>query len=317
MKSNRNVQLSRLIEDGAPETILREVTALLSLHYKRELFDNIIEAFYIINILFEGDHPRYKECNTGYHDLEHTLDSFLAAARLVDGYNLSHEKLPISLVLNLLLAALFHNTGYIQELDDSDGTGARHTTERIDRSVRFLIRNHQTFGISSSNLESIARLIKATAWNANMRKIDFSGPAEEAAAMILASADLMGQMANRGWLEKLPLLSREFRDAGLRGFDSEFDIFPKTFNFYGAVQSRLADSYKEVYRYARTHFNTRFGINENLYASAISGNAAYLGFIIADDSSNFRQKLRRGDFIHSLEYSGAGARVPFGSAQVA
>jgi hypothetical protein len=41
------------------------------------------------------------------------------------------------------------------------------------------------------------------------------------------------------------------------------------------------------------HFKTRHGVNRDLYSESVIRQMSYLDTIIADDSTNFRKKLRR------------------------
>jgi len=49
------------------------------------------------------------------------------------------------LAINLLNAALFHDTGYIQEKSDDEGTGAKYTSIHVKRSIQFLDKHQAAF----------------------------------------------------------------------------------------------------------------------------------------------------------------------------
>jgi hypothetical protein len=83
----------------------------------------------------------YRSCNTNYHNFDHAIDTLLASARLLDGYNLTHRPLPARLAVQLMLSALLHDTGYIQEAWDVEGTGGKYTTTHVARSEQFLRKN--------------------------------------------------------------------------------------------------------------------------------------------------------------------------------
>jgi len=120
------------------------------------------------------------------------------------------------------------------------------------------------------------------------------------AGTILATADLLGQMSDRAYLEKLLFLYYEFREAGIEGYNTEFDILRKTLDFYEITQTRLETTLKGSYLYAAVHFAVRKEINYNLYMEAIEHHMEYLKRILADESTNFRHKLKRLD-IESAE----------------
>ncbi len=69
---------------------------------------------------------------------------------------------------------------------------------------------------------------------------------------MLGSADLLGQMSDRAYLEKLLFLYKEFREAGIPGFNTEFDIIRKTVDFYEITVQRLRGPFAEAYGSPRT-----------------------------------------------------------------
>ncbi|MCP4134049.1 MAG: hypothetical protein GY754_23965 [bacterium] len=291
-------QLSLLLENDIPETIFREVYKLFCYHYKPSSFSGVAKTFYQVTRLFNGLFPGYKACNTGYHDLEHTLETFLAAARLLDGYNLSYEKIPVETAINLLIAALLHDSGYIQELSETKGTGARFTQVHVQRSITFLNENHSRLNIAPEKLYSIKRLIQSTDHTINFDTIYFDSSNEHAAAAILATADLLGQMGNRSYLEKLSLLYSEFSEAKISGFSGKLDFYRNSLSFYKNAQIRFIYSYKEVYKLARVHFEKRFGIDMNLYTRAIKKQLLFLEFLLKQESPELDEKLKRGENIN-------------------
>ena len=102
-------------------------------------------------------------------------------------------------------------------------------------------------------------------------------------------------MADRAYLEKLLFLYYEFREAGIEGYNTEFDILRKTLDFYEITQTRLETTLKGSYLYAAVHFAVRRGINYNLYMEAIERHMNYLKKILSDETTNFRHKLKRLD----------------------
>ncbi len=297
MQTQQDIQLSRLVDTGQPESIIQEVKQIFKALYPISFFSPVKKSFSLAKRLFHGKFPGYLACTTEYHDFTHTTDALLAAARLADGGSntrpLSHE-----LCVNLLLAALFHDTGYIQESWDREGTGAKYTSNHVERSIVFVQKNAPAFNLEDDDTAIISRLIRCTGLNVDLDTIEFASDDERYAGCILGTADILGQMSDRAYLEKLIFLYREFKEAGIPGFNTEFDILRKTIDFYEITLQRLKGSYGGVYQNARVHFNRRFGIDENLYMNAIERHIAYLRKIIEDDTTNFRHKLKRGSWIH-------------------
>lgn len=297
MKDRNIIQLSQIIDTARPRAVLHEIRKIFYFHYPHKPYREIIRSFKSIKSLFEGKYPGYRACNTEYHNLTHTLDATLATARLIDGFNLKGNRLSLPLALNLLHAALFHDTGYIQEVWDSGGTGAKFTQNHVERSTAFLVKQSRVFEIDPSNVSVISRIIKCTGLTVNLDNIPFADMEERVAGCILGTADLLGQMSDRQYMEKLLFLYSEFREAGIPGYETEFDIIRKTLGFYEMITRRFDDSYMKVAEYARYHFLERYSCDHNLYMEAIDRHISYIKEIIRDETTNFRHKLKRADWV--------------------
>ena len=292
------MQLSGLIDTSKPKNVLGEVRRIFSYHYPQKHFSEVVKCYTLIVDLFQGRFPGYKACNTEYHNLSHTLDALLATSRLIDGYFIKREKMSLPLTLNLLKAALLHDTGYIQEEWDTDGTGAKYTTNHVERSISFLVKHGDFFAIDKGDVAVISRIINSTGLSVDMTAIPFESKHEEIAGTMLGTADLLGQMSDRVYLEKLLFLYYEFKEAGIQGFNTEFDIIRKTVDFYELAKSKFKNDYVSMYRYAKYHFKERFDVDKNLYIRAINRHITYLKKIISDDTTNFRHKLKRAPWVH-------------------
>lgn len=291
------IQLSRLIDASKPRSVLGEVRRIFSYHYPTRHFSEVRRSYTLILDLFQGRFSGYKACNTEYHNLNHTLDVFLAAARLLDGYNLRKRGLALSTAVNLLRASLLHDAGYIQEDWDEEGTGAKFTVRHVERSIAFLARHGRDFGISEEAIDSISQMILCTNLSVEIEGMSFISNEERIAGAMLGTADLLGQMADRVYLEKLLFLYYEFKEAGIGGYKTEYDIIRKNVDFYEMTKKRFSNELMKMYRYARYHFRERFTVDRNLYLQAINRHISYLKKIIKDDSTNFRGKLKRGSWI--------------------
>ena len=295
MSEAKDLQLAQLIDNRDVEKIIEEVLRIFYYHYSEDSALRVRVAFSQVRSLFAGEFPGYRECLAEYHDFNHTMSVLLATARLLDGYNIERVFLPDELAIQLLLAALLHDTGYIQEDWDTEGTGAKYSPQHERRSIEFLERHAEVFEIEEPEIEPIVRLIQATDLKTDFAKITFPSEEQQDAGAILGSADILGQMSDRAYLEKLLFLYHEFREAGIPGYETEFDILRKTRDFYEAVKGRLRDTYLHVFEFAHHHFRERYEVNENLYIVAVDRQMAYLDKIIGDRSTNFRHKLKRGD----------------------
>lgn len=296
MKNNIK-NLSNLVNVKNTQAVLSDVKKIFTSHYNAKDFKKIKDCYKKIKALFSGKYKGYNACNTRYHDLYHTMDVFLATARLLDGYNYTGTKMHVDLALNLLRASLFHDTGYIQEKWDSEGTGAKYTSNHIGRSIAFLMKNKTDFLITKEDVDVISKMIRCTEIKTNLNTIPFLSEEEKTAGMILGSADILGQMSDREYLERLLFLYNEMKEAGLPGYTTEFDIIKSTWKLYETIKKRLNNSFRKVFVYAEYHFTKRYNIYNNLYMDAIEKNISYLEKIMKDSSTNFRHKLKRGNII--------------------
>ncbi|MEJ2662808.1 MAG: hypothetical protein P8107_02010 [Spirochaetia bacterium] len=290
------LQLSQLVDISKPQYVITEVARIFSNHYKKDFFRQVKKNFDNILDLFAGKYKGYRQCNTEYHDFRHTMETFLATARLIDGYNLTRSPLDAGISANLLQAALFHDTGYIQEDWDKTGTGAKYTQEHVTRSIVFTEKNAEALGLQNTDVRMINVFISCSHLSFDFDKLTFAHPIERTAGSILGTSDLLGQMADRIYLEKLLFLYYEFREAGIPGYNTEFDIIRKTLDFYEMVKQKLDTVFNRVYEYAKAHFKESYQIDDNLYINAIENNVNYVKKIILDDATNFRTKLHRVHF---------------------
>ena len=110
---------------------------------------------------------------------------------------------------------------------------------------------------------------------------------------MLGTADLLGQMSDRLYLEKLMLLYTEFEEGGVPGFDSEADLYRKTVNFYNHTQARFKNEFGNVNRFMIPHFKDRWNIETNIYEESIENNINYLKFVLKSSQKNIYHSLRR------------------------
>jgi len=251
--------------------------------------------------IFNGSYPGFQASNTPYHNLEHTNAVVLATARLLHGLHLDDgARFSGSQLLVALLAAMFHDTGLIPKDEETKGSGARYLVGHEKRSIALAAAYMRENGFSEAERADCGACIMATSLGKPLAEITFSGPATALVAKVLASADLLAQMADRAYLEKLPLLYREFAEAGVEGYRSELDLLRKTIDFYRShAHPRLLLELGNVKRVLQTHFRARWGIDRDLYDEAIAGNLAYLERLVAkcgDAYGCYQENLHRGGF---------------------
>jgi hypothetical protein len=295
MGDSGSVQLARLVDGENPEAVMAEARRIFLFWYDTEAWNEIEAVAVDIVELFAGRFPGYRACDTGYHDIRHTMAVVLATARIADGLFLRRGPCAVERTRALLTAALCHDVGYIRAETEDGGTGARFTAVHVRRSSDFALANAARWGLEDEAAASVARLICATGLKGEFAEQSWTDDAEREAGTILASADLIGQMADRAYLEKLLFLYYEFKEAGFAGYDTEFDILRKTMGFYSLTVDRLDGEFRGVRGLVRIHFAERWGTDADLYDEAMGRQMAYLQTILDDATTNFRKKLKRMD----------------------
>ncbi len=295
-----NIQLSSLVAMDSPDAVFGEVETIFKMVSPN--FDTTLlrKAFNVTVDLFNGDYPGYRACNTEYHDLRHTTDAFLSMARLVHGGIVDGQSFTQEYIVTGLIAALFHDSGYIQQENDLDGTGAKYTINHVRRSMDFLESAGVEIGMSLKNIQSGRVIILCTDLSVDLSEIFFPDPETEILGKILGSADLLAQLADRTYLEKLLFLYREFKEAGLGNYDSELDLLKKTIRFYDFVSHRLEKTLDSAQRFMTSHFTLRWNIEENMYQRSIKKQRDYLQKILDNPDSDPLNHLKRGGIVEKI-----------------
>ena len=273
--------------------ILKEVKFTTSLINPQFDFKYLDKAFRDVEKLFGGHFPGFRKCNTNYHDLRHTMLVFLAMARLIHGACLEGIKFTEKEINLGLIAALMHDTGYIQTSDDNFGTGAKYTLIHVKRSIMFVQDYYANEEYFQENLENFSDILNCTGLSIDIKRIIFSSVSIEIMGKMLGTADLLGQMADRLYLEKLIPLFREFEEGKVPGFENELDLLIKTPNFYISAQARFENDLSNVNRYMVNHFQDRWNIERNIYGEYIEKNISYLKYILKSNFKNLHDCLRR------------------------
>jgi len=164
---------------------------------------------------FSGRYAEYQAIDARYHDFEHTLQGTLCLARLLAGrYAAKAEPvIPRKGFELCLLAILFHDTGYLKKREDNSGTGAKYTAVHVERSVAFARQFLADQGYRDADLDAVSNMIRCTGVAADVKALPFRNEIDRLLGYALGTADLLGQMAARDYIEKLPVLFSEFAEA--------------------------------------------------------------------------------------------------------
>jgi len=285
--------LYALIDMNNPDAIMAEVRSIALTIAPQVDFAPIDSAYQDVLRLFAGCLPGYRGCNSAYHDIFHTMDVLLASVRLVHGVATTGTAFSVDDVNQIILAALMHDTGYIQRQSESSGTGAQYTAIHIERSIEFVssyFRNHTHIEV---DLEAMAQILHCTGLNIKIDAIAFKSEETRLLGFVLGTADLMGQMSDRYYVEKLPMLYREFQEGGIPGFASDLDLIQKTPEFYAMVTERLQNTFGGINHFMKNHFLDRWNIDCEIYATSMERNQAYLKLLGSDPDYKKKAKRKR------------------------
>jgi hypothetical protein len=273
------------------------------------------QAFADVQALFDGRYPGYLACDTLYHDLRHTLDMTLAMARLMDGHDRlapELERLGARRATLGVVIALLHDSGYVRRASESSvENGAVFTKVHVSRSADFLLRYLPTIGFAAE-APVAARLVHFTGYEMDIDDIRIDDPKDLQIGHMVGTADLIGQMSDRMYLEKcreflyrefvLGSIARETLPDGreLVRYASPEDLIYKTPGFYEYVaRDRIRRKLGAVDRFAEAHFD-----GANLYQTEIDRNMGYLSDAIEHADLD---RLRRGCYSLSAPQARAAA----------
>jgi hypothetical protein len=258
-------------------------------------------AFRDLTRLYRGEYPGYHPCDTAYHDVQHVLDVTLAMARLIDGYErarIGNESFGDSLFRLGVITALFHDMGYVRELNDhTHKNGAEYTITHVSRGSHFLKDYLPQIGMAEM-ADIAAELIHFTGYETPVAKIKVPSPIYRLLGSMLGSADIIAQMADRCYLEKCrDRLYPEFVAGGLATrrtaeggeqvvFSSGEDLVIKTPSFFRSATKRLDVELGGCYAYAQQHFG-----GQNLYLEELNKNINFAqGFSDEGDTAALKRR---------------------------
>ena len=276
-----------------PQNMIEEVRRIVQLMFPDFDFSWIMTVYHDVIKLFAGDFIGYRKCNTRYHDLRHTEDCTLEFARILHGAFLNGQQVS-KRGLNLgIISALMHDTGYIQKVGDSGGTGAKYTRTHVERSIEFTRRYFTIKGYPAVDYSFCNNCLQCTGLNVKIENIHFISEENELMGKILGVADLIGQMSDWNYLEKLPSLFEEYQEGNISGYENEFDLIKETPEFWKFSQERFRLELGNVDRYLKDHFKVRWGIDRDLDREAIEFNISRLNYILKNFPSDYRRFLCR------------------------
>ncbi|MBU0680153.1 MAG: HD domain-containing protein [Proteobacteria bacterium] len=173
------------------------------------------QLFKEVSALFKGFWPDYQACQVGYHTYQHALDVTLAAVRMAAGWNKLNPNARISPenMEALLYSGLFHDSGYIKDKEDNEGTGGKYTFNHTDRSQKVAHRFLTRLKKPEELINLVERIIEITDFGGEPDLAAFASAEQGVIARMVASADLVAQMADIDYMNRLHDLHNEFLEA--------------------------------------------------------------------------------------------------------
>jgi hypothetical protein len=229
------------------------------------------QAFEEIERLYQGAHPEFHPCDAGYHDIQHVLEVTLAMARLMDGYERSRYNgtppLPPEIFTLGIIAALFHDVGYLRRRNDRvHRYGAEYTLSHVSRGAHILRRYLERLGMHK--VAAIAgQLLHFTGYERGVETIRLSDRLLRRLGEMLGSADILAQMSDRCYFEKCRdrlypefvlggLAQRRLPDGRVEAvYASGDDLVRSTPGFFKGAVHRLESTLGRAYKYCQVHFD--------------------------------------------------------------
>lgn len=264
----------------------------------------ISQAHEDLTRIYSGTFPGFRLSSPKYHNLRHARLVALAAVRLFHGLWCEGKTFSPETVTQGLLSAFFHDTGMLLTDSDTALTGSEYFKYHEERSVTFVQRYIESSTIPTFYAGNCALIIRCTDLNRDPRTFAFPSEEIRLAGQVVGSADILAQMADRYYLECLPLLFQEQKDGDAHKHDSPLELMQRTAQFYHTtITERLQIVFDDISQAMYSHFRERWNIEGDFYSDSIRKNIAYLETIIARCKSEqdcLKRHLRRTPPAHSF-----------------
>ncbi len=255
--------------------------------------------------LYAGNWPSHEACAVTYHNFNHSLDVCLAAARMLSGWNKAEAAHPLGQKYFLLgmAAALFHDAGYIKDKGDQAGAGGKFTLVHVQRSMEIAREYLGQKQWPQEEVEAVVRIISITDY-ASLPDLAplFTEPRLKIMAQIVATADLIAQMADIDYVRRIDDLFAEFKEVyefenrktlaekGTKVYKTVQEIKDGTIDFYEKFVLPTLTKLGRMDRYLTSFF----GDGRNPYQENITAN-------LSDHLMDVRSQWRRiGDILTDL-----------------
>jgi len=260
-----------------------------------------------VSSLYQGGWESYEACQTGYHNLGHALDVTLLSARMIAGWNRlgdeAHPHLNEELFLTAMAAAMFHDAGYIKGKGDTQGRGGKYSFSHEDRSMAMAGRYLAEHAWPERSLTLVPNIISTTKFH---RPLELQGlfelKEEEVIGRMMATADLVAQMADVNYMQRINDLYAELQEA--YRFEGEENLEKRGFKVFSSAGEMISGTVDFYENFVLPRLQSLGRMDQYLVAFFGGGRNPYLENIMANLSGqllNQRNRWRRlGDILEDL-----------------
>jgi len=273
-----------------PVLIQESIDSILSIiaHDYGSVSSHIQSALKDVADLYNGQWPDYAPCQVGYHTIQHALDVTLAFARIVSGYHIQNPDniIPEHIYLSGITAALLHDSGYLKDKNDIDGKGGKFSFSHVERSCLLVDKYLTRLSWSPEQIQYVRAIVKLSDFTHNPEIPVFSSPEQDIVAKAVATADLIAQIADVDYIQRLHLLYEEFLEA--YEFEGKKNLTNRSIHVYESfqeLQDETVDFYKN-FILPRLHDFDR--VDRNLVVFFKHGRNPYSENIIANLSGQLK-----------------------------
>ncbi|OGR05552.1 MAG: hypothetical protein A2520_02290 [Deltaproteobacteria bacterium RIFOXYD12_FULL_53_23] len=197
----------------------------------------LAELFSDVADLYAGRWSSHEACAVTYHNFSHALDVCLATARMFSGWNRMEQ----TRILNGeyfqlgIAASLFHDSGYIKDKGDNAGFGGKFTLIHVGRGMKIAQDYLTKKQWPENEVDAVARIISITDYNKapDIAPL-FQDTRLKTIAQIVATADLVAQMADTDYIQRIDDLFTEFQE--VYDFENRETLIKKGTKVYKTVQ---------------------------------------------------------------------------------
>ena len=234
--------------------------------------------------LYNGKCPLYEKCEVGYHTFNHAKDVALATAYMIAGWNkVNDDKIEKELFLIGITASLFHDAGYIKEKGDKKGKGGKFTFIHEPRSAKIAREYLKKNNYNKKFQKLVSDIILLTDFKDDPIIPEYFDEKEKAVASMVATADLIAQMADANYVESLNNLYEEMKEAyEFEGYDNLISKGIKVYKTPDELKENIWEFFESkviprliklgsVYKYLKYNFPA----GRNPYGESILTNLTY------------------------------------------